>query len=218
MKTLGESAGLNKRTGLRMIQVRALGNQRRPTIAMGGFEVWSETPVTFVKHSVLSLFLVSTALFVSGCIVAPLKKQDITPSRSHVLHRHSQIVTVNPSIWQPSEVQTTILQNAIIDGINQSGLFGQATNGGRADFQLDVSLVSILWPTRGFNMSSRAEVIWKLTRVQDGKSVFQDTIFSEYNENMFKTFLGAARSYSVMRGAIRKNVQEGIDRLGKIDL
>ena len=173
--------------------------------------------MTCLKHRVLWLFLLSGAFFVSGCIVAPLKKQDITPSGSLILHRHSQIVAVSSSVRQSCEVQIQILQGAIIDGINQSGLFAQAVDGGQADYQLDVSLVSIQWPTTGFTMSSKVEMVWKLARVQDGKAVFQDTISSEYSENMFNTFLGSARSYAVMRGAIRNNVQEGIERLGKID-
>ena len=173
--------------------------------------------MTCLKHRVLWLFLLSGAFFVSGCIVAPLKKQDITPSGSLILHRHSQIVAVSSSVRQSCEVQIQILQGAIIDGINQSGLFAQAVDGGQADYQLDVSLVSIQWPTTGFTMSSKVEMVWNLTRVRDGKAVFQDAMLSEYSENVFNTLLGSARSYAVMRGAIRNNVQEGIERLGKID-
>jgi hypothetical protein len=175
--------------------------------------------MTFLKPGVLSLCLVLSLFFVSGCLVAPLKQQDITPGGSRVLHRHPEIVAVNASVKPPCEVQIQMLQHAIIDGINQSGLFARATDGGRADYQLDVSLVSIQWPTTGFTMSSKVEMVWKLTRVQDGQTVFQDTIVSEYRENLFNTFLGAARSYAVMRGAIRANVQAGIERLGgKSDL
>lgn len=186
----------------------------------GGWRPSAKTAITVsvASRQWLSLFLfVLIAFFVSGCIVAPLKMQDITPSGSHLLHHHSQTVAVSSRVRQPCEVQTNILQNAIIDVINQTGLFVQATTRGRADYQLDVSLVSIQWPTTGFSMSSKVEMFWNLTRAQDGKSMFQDKIVSEYSENMFNTFLGEARSYAVMRGAIKENIQAGIDRLGKID-
>ncbi len=170
------------------------------------------------KSKIFSPFLVFSSLLVSGCLVAPLKKQDLTPSGTHILHHHSQSVAVSSRVIQYCEVQPHILQNAIVDGINQAGLFICAADAGRAGYRLDVSLVSIQWPTTGFTMSSKVNMVWKLTRTHDGKVVFHDAIASDCSENMFGTVLGAARSYAAMRGAIRKNVREGLERLGKIDL
>ncbi len=150
-------------------------------------------------------------------MVAPLQKQDITPGGSHPGRRHSQTVAVYSRVCQPSQVPTQLLQDALVDSINQSGLFARAAGGGRADYRLDVSLVSVQWPTTGATMSSKAEMLWKLTRPPTGKVVFQETLRADYSETMFNTLLGSARSHAVMRGAIRNNVQQGIARLGNID-
>ena len=174
------------------------------------------TTMRVLSHRSILLAFPLTVLLLTGCVAAPIKRADITPTNFNVGRIHPQNIVVSTSFkCSPVEndFNTQMLRAAIVDGINSSGLFRQAASGGQADYQLDVSMLSLQQPDSGFTMRSSVEMLWTLTQVQDAKEVFRADVVSEYSQNAFNTFWGSIRWYNVMRGAIKKNVQEGIERL-----
>jgi len=165
--------------------------------------------------------LVAVSLL-TGCI-SEYSKKEITPASLKGIGKHSGTVQVlitgggklnaNTGV---SNIQNQTLQDAIADSITQSGLFSQVVKVGNADYQLDVLLVNLDQPVGNLTMTGTARIIWKLTMLQNGKQIFQDEIVTVDRETLGDHFVGEARARAAVSGSVRKNIQEAIERISKI--
>jgi hypothetical protein len=175
----------------------------------------------------LHLVILLAVGLLTGC-VSQFSKREITPLNVSPLHQHSGTVLVSASGGGKTEmkafdlamfnVEDQSMQDAIVDSIISSGLFSRAVTVGNADYQLDVLLVLIEQPpVSGFTMKSGTRTIWKLTRLKDHKQIFQDEIVSQDRETVGDHFVGSTRQRAAVTGAIQKNIQAGIEKIGEIE-
>jgi hypothetical protein len=174
---------------------------------------------------IFRLLVITTILIadmmLTGCI-SEYSQKEITPVGLSVANKHPETVLivatgggklhVNTGV---SNIQDQTLLDAIANSITQSGLFTRAVTVGNADYQLDVLLVNLDQPAGTFTMTGTARIIWKLTRLQDGKEVFQDEIVTEDRETVGDHFVGETRARAAVSGSVRKNIQEAIERISK---
>jgi len=174
--------------------------------------------------NILRLALFSCTVPLAGC-VTPITSRDLTPAVAAARH-HSQSVTVIARATTPEgerflDYHDRTLQDAVTESLARSGVFRQVTASGPADCQLEVSLLSVSWPATGLSMSSSAAMSWKLTRTAtrtaDARVFFQTNLVTEFSEDALAAGVGATRSHEVMRGAVCRNIQEGIEALGRAD-
>ena len=159
------------------------------------------------------------SFLLTGC-VSQFTPKEITPSSLNVTNKHPATVLVGVtgggkinSVYLNVENQT--LQDAIADSITTSGFFSRAVTVGTADFQLDVLLVLLKQPGDGFTLTGGARMVWKLTRLQDHKQVFQDEIVTECRQTVGDHLVASTRARAAVAGSIQKNIQEGIEKMSK---
>lgn len=176
-------------------------------------------------YCLLGFVTLPALILLVGC-ASPIAKKEIAPKALTAMHKHPGTVLVNAngggkfSDWAlvGYNVENAPLQEAIAESITSSGLFSQAVSVGNADYQLDVLLVLIKQPAaQGFTFKSGTRMLWTLTRLQDHKQVFQDEIVTEDRKTVGDYFVAVTRSRAAVTGAIRKNIQEGIERIGKTE-
>lgn len=181
-------------------------------------------------------------VFSTGCMTQ-ISKSEISPKGYGEIKTHPGTIQIavtggdkiNTDFFTTEthtvfNIENQTIQDAIADGISQSGLFSQVMSSGNADYQLDVLLLLIKQPGQrtggGLLLTApqanlieigNTRMLWKLTRLSDHKQIFQDEIVSEDRETPFTHFVGSTRERSAVTGAMQKNIQQGIEQLGKLD-
>ena len=172
----------------------------------------------------LSGVLLSAMLFM-GC-TSPVTMEGIIPSNYNLVNHSPKTVVVSArggektSSEKLSRADDQRLQEGIIESLNKSGLFSMAIKSGSADYKLDaVVLVVRQSHTLGpFALSSQVRMLWKLTRVQDGKQVFQDVIETKDTKTTGEYLIAPTRLQKATEGAFRMNIQQAIERISKTEL
>ena len=90
--------------------------------------------------------------------------------------------------------------------------------GGRADYVLQVTLVSLDQPAIGGDFTVKMEAAWRLLRADSGAVVWREAIRSSSTRSMGETFAAATRVRLATEGAARNNIKEGLARIARLDL
>jgi hypothetical protein len=167
--------------------------------------------------------LLSAMLFM-GC-ASPVTKDGIMPTSFNIVNRSPKVVVVTArggektSLEKLSRADDELLQEVIIESIKKSGLFSMAIKSGTADYKLDAVMLVVIQPSiiGPYALKGRVRMLWKLTRVQDGEPVFQDVIDTEHSTTIGEAFNGYTRLRKATEGAIRKNIQQAIERISKTE-
>jgi hypothetical protein len=144
---------------------------------------------------------------------------NMTPTNLSVSSHHPRSVSVSASaVWEYSEIPDEAFQGAIEAAIRESQVFSQIVSVGGADYHLEVVVKNFYRSRPGFNMTTTLTTNWELTKQGATQATWQDFIATQYTATLGDAFIGQKRARMANEGAARKNIEEGIRRLSKIDL
>lgn len=115
-------------------------------------------------------------------------------------------------------ISNAAFEEAVTTSLVEAHLFSRLVRIADADYRLDAILGDCRQPAGGANMTTVMTVLWSLSRVASGETVWQALIESEYTATIGDAFAGAVRMRKATEGAARKNIEEAIRRIAAADL
>jgi len=116
------------------------------------------------------------------------------------------------------QISNEVFTAALVESITTSRTFSRVIHGGRADYLLQVTLISLDQPAIGANFTVKMEAAWRLMRSDTGGVVWREAIKSSHTQTAGETFAGATRLRLATEGAARNNIREGLARIVRLDL
>ena len=107
---------------------------------------------------------------------------------------------------------------ALVESIMTSRTFSRVIQGGRTDYLLQVTLISLDQPVIGGDFTVKMEAAWRLTRSDTGAVVWREAIGSSSTQTRGDTFAAVTRVRLATEGAARNNIKEGLARIVRLDL
>jgi hypothetical protein len=117
-----------------------------------------------------------------------------------------------------SQISSKDFAEALRDSIEKSGLFSKAMDTPGGTYKLGAYIGELAQPVLGFDMTVTMEVGYTLTDTRSGKAVWKKSIRSTYTATTKDAFVGATRLQMANEGAARKNIEEAITEISKLDL
>lgn len=201
------------------------GSEESPPNQPGTINIMQRTSTApnQIKAYFQCVFLAPLLALVVGCATGA-KPEAMTLGAVNVQNTHEGSATVqvtgggetNP-MWF-SGISSEAFQTALIDSMRVSGIFAQIATEGDSGYRLDVKLVRLIQPMMGFNMTVTAVTEWRLTRVETDKLVMEEFISTPYTATVGAAFAGIKRLRLANEGAARENIQEGIQRISRVNL
>lgn len=177
-----------------------------------------------IRNVLLSIICVVMVVGgVSGC-ASPAKSTGMTVRDVKIQKQHPysvKIVVEGGSSTDPlgfTPVSNEAFAEAVANSIIRLKLFSEVRNDGGGDYLLSIQIFSIEQQPIGFNMTTYVEVGWNLVDVVTGKRVMRKVINSSYTATVGEAFAGVKRIRLATEGAVRKNIEEGIQEIAKLDL
>lgn len=161
--------------------------------------------------------------FAAGC-ASPAKPEAMVPRQFNIAREHPYTTSLSVTGGKEtnpmgkSEISSDAFAQAVADSIERSGVFTSVIDGGGSDYKLDVSLVEVISPTFGFDMTVTAVTEWRLTEVAGGNVVSEESISTPFTATVGDAFAGVARLRLANEGAAKANIKEGIRRLSELQL
>jgi hypothetical protein len=119
----------------------------------------------------------------------------------------------NP-LWT-SEIGDKEFQGALQKSLLQANLLAPE---GKGDYLLAAKLLKVDQPMFGFNLTVNTEVKYTLTRVADGKVVFDKTVSASHTATPADAFVAVERLRLANEGAARNNIADIVDSLYALDV
>ncbi len=110
-----------------------------------------------------------------------------------------------------SQVSNTSFQTALKASLHQNRLYAI----GPPKFNLNAMLLKVNQPLMGLDMTVTSAVQYKITRVSDGKLVFDETIRSSKTAGFSDAAVGTERLRLATEGAIKNNITAFISTLAQ---
>lgn len=148
---------------------------------------------------------------------APVVARDRAPSP---LHQAISIGNVgggeatNPLMY--STVEDGELREALRLALSRSGFLSGPQR--PAPLRLDAFLLELKHPFAGFTTDVDAFIRYTLSRVADGRVLFDDIVVSSFSLSASDVFYGVERLRLANEGAIRNNLAELVRRLETVDV
>jgi len=159
----------------------------------------------------------------SGC-ASPATSGGMMPKALKIEKRYPYSVKIKvvggraTGAMDASQISNESFAQAIADSITQSKLFSEVTQSQRADYLLNVEIISVEQPVLGLNMTVRMEVGWELIKAEAGKPLLRESIVSSYTATAGDAFAGVTRCKLATEGAARKNIEQGITKISLLAL
>ena len=160
---------------------------------------------------------------VSGC-ASPAKSTAMIVRDAKIQKQHPysvKIVVEGGSSTDPlgfCPVSDEAFAEAVANSIIGLKLFSEVRNNDGEDYLLSIQIFSIEQQPIGFNLTTHVVVGWSLVDVVTGKRVMRKTINSSYTATFGEAFAGAKRIRLATEGSVRKNIEEGVQEIAKLDL
>ena len=118
-------------------------------------------------------------------------------------------------------IQTEYFEQAVTDAIVASGLFPgpDGEDSHRAPYVLDIRIIKIGTPSFATRMTVSMNVVWKLYRTAEKKTLLHENVQSTYTGKAFEGgLIGANRVRVATEGAARENIRMGVEMLSSVGL
>jgi len=112
---------------------------------------------------------------------------------------------------EDSSIGDAELRQAVQDALQQYRLL--QTDGARARFRLNVSLVRLSHPGAGLDLTVNSQVRYTLARADLGVVLFNEVVKASYTATMGDEFVAFLRARVAKEGSIRANIAAFLDRL-----
>lgn len=177
-----------------------------------------------IRNVLLSIICVVMVVGgVSGC-ASPAKSTGMTVRGAKIQKQHPysvKIVVEGGSSTDPlgfSPVSNEAFAEAVGNSIIGLKLFSEVRNDGVGDYLLRIQIFSIEQQPIGFNLTTYVEVGWNLVDVVTDKRVMRKIINSSYTATVGEAFAAVKRTRLATEGAVRKNIEKGIQEIAELDL
>ncbi len=163
------------------------------------------------------------AAALTGC-ASPITHETLVPAAPAIKKQHPQSVAVTAggggetSAAGKSNITDAELQRAVAKAISQSKVFSQVVEGKSGDYVLNVNVFNLQQPSMGFSFTVHVEMGWTLTRADSGAIVWRESIKSQHTTGAGEAFAGVERLRLATEGAIRANIQQGLEKLSGLNL
>jgi hypothetical protein len=156
----------------------------------------------------------------TGC-ASPARPEKMTPQISALSLQIPKTVTVQviggqktDPAWT-SEISNEDFASAVRAALQNCHFFSDVKPGGDADYILEVTLVNVLQPAVGFDMSVTIISDWKLIDRPSDRVVWKRQISSTGTATVGDAFAGVERLRLANEAAARANIGNGIAALAK---
>lgn len=169
------------------------------------------------------LLLCACALLLAGC-ASPVTYQQMIPTDFSAAKKHTETVSVEVSGGKATEsmgkpqISNEEFARALVESINNSQTFSKVIQGPGANYRLTVYMVSLEQPSFGFSFLVKMEAGWTLKRIDTDKTVWQESIHSEFTATPSDAFAGEKRLHIATEGAARNNISAGLAKISQLDL
>ena len=113
------------------------------------------------------------------------------------------------------QVTREALAQAVEESLVAAKVFSQLVELDQAVYRLDVVHDDFSQPPAGFNLTVDMHVLWSLSRVDTGETVWQQLIRSKYTAQWYEAYLYQVRLRRATEGAARANIREALVQLSK---
>lgn len=166
----------------------------------------------------LALAALISVVGLSGC-ASPADRAAMVPTGIRITQKHDSAVAVRTGggsatgAMDSSNISDTDLKAAIEDAISQTGAFKRIVQGNGADYELTVNIVHLDKPAFGTSFTVTLEAGWTLIKLSDRSIALRKTIASSHTATMGDAFAGVTRLRLAVEGAVRKNIEQGIQEI-----
>lgn len=174
-----------------------------------------------IARSVRTLLVAAALAALAGCVSAPVPDAMSVSAPAARSYPYSVAVQTrggaetNPlgSINLSDDEFKAALEKSIAD----SKLFRTVVKGrDGADYELAVSLTQMSKPVFGASFTVDMETAWALTKTTDKKAVLRKVIKSSHTATMGDAFVGATRIRLAVEGAVKRNIELGLQEIAAL--
>jgi hypothetical protein len=162
-------------------------------------------------------------LVLSGCST-PTQPTAMVPEIVRSYHRSAQSVAVEVSGGKEtsaagaSQISNEDFSEALIRGIERSGVFAEVVQSDAADYQLEAYIGILQQPLMGFSFTVRLEVSYRLVNKATGDVVMDRTIHSSHTTGAGESFAAVTRLRLATEGAARDNIDQLLLAISRLEL
>jgi len=174
-----------------------------------------------MRHAAAFMILIIAAV-VSGCASAA-KPEAMIASLTDPVHTSESDVVVSAiggsetSAFATSQISNEDFGQAIRASFERAKLCRKVLSDGQAKYRLDALIVQVNQPMFGGTFTVSMEVNYTLARMPKD-IVWQKEISSKYAVSISEAFIGVTRLRLATEGAARKNIQQAIEEISKLQL
>jgi hypothetical protein len=163
------------------------------------------------------LILCGFVLFEYGCAANANK---MVPAKFEVTNKHPYTVKVQGHVAgidsRNSLISDAALTEALAESILKSGVFKGTVQGEGADCSLSVVVLQCDRPAVGLDFNIKIETAWTLAKQGQAEIVWSGTISNTYKASLTKAYLANERLQKATEGAVRDNIQKGIEHIASL--
>lgn len=162
------------------------------------------------------LLLAASAAFLGGCAASP-KRENMTAPAIASLKKHpfSVHVETRGGAEDSSNVSNEELKAAIEESITKNAVFKSVTQGKEGDYELAVTVTQLDKPLFGASFTVTMETAWSLVKTSNKAVVMRKSVRSSHTATMSDSMVGVTRLRMAVEGAVRNNIQEGLQALSE---
>ena len=173
----------------------------------------------FLRKNLL-LVTFALTLFAAGCAVRPAKmipdSFNISGKLPYTVRVQGIVGGKETHLRRDSLISSSAFTQALTESILKSGVFKGVVRGEGADYLLDVVILDYNQPWIGLDFNINVETSWELFKSDNANQIWSDTISTSYKATLWNAFFAAERLQKANEGALRANIQQGIERLSGI--
>jgi hypothetical protein len=180
--------------------------------------------MNFSRYS-LPLLLASLLVVagLTGC-ASPAERSAMVPTGIQLTKKFDASVSVKTGggnetgAMDSSNISDADLKAAIEDAIAQNGVFKRVVQGAGGDYELSVSIVQLDKPMFGASFTVNLEAAWSLVKLADRSVALRKSIRSSHTATMGDAVVGVTRLRLAVEGAVRKNIEQGLQDVSQLAL
>lgn len=163
------------------------------------------------------------AIMLTGCSTPP-KREAMAPQGLLISSHFPQSVHVQTaggaatSAVSGTNISDVDLKIAIENAIAQNKVFKSIVQTTDADYELNVSIVSLSKPFVGLTFDVDMEAAWSLTKQADHSVVLRKSVKSRGTATVGDAFVAVTRLRLAVENAARDNISQGLKALAELKL
>lgn len=159
------------------------------------------------------------ALLTSACSTTPMaENMQVVDYRAATPYTGTLGLKVDGGWTMQGQITHEAFAKAVETSLVSSKVFSGLVEIESAVYRLDVVLGDLRQPPGGFNMTTEMTVLWSLSRVDSGQTIWQQLVRSSHTATVGEAFAAVVRIRKSAEGAARKNIRQALDLLAQADV